>query len=80
MNQITVSNENEMNLNNRLLKALAASPQTKDAVIELINENGLITLSGEVDTPETRQAIRQIVANEPGVISVFNNLKITANS
>ncbi|MAU00117.1 MAG: hypothetical protein CL608_23500 [Anaerolineaceae bacterium] len=80
MNQITVNNENELDLNDRLLKALAASPQTQDAVIEIINENGLITLTGEVDTPETRQAIRQIVSNQPGVISVVNNLKITAHS
>lgn len=79
MNQITVKNENELDLNDRLLKALAASPQTRDAVIEIINENGLITLAGEVDTPETRQAIRQTVSNQPGVISVVNNLKITAH-
>lgn len=70
----------ELELNDRLLKALAVSPQTKDAVIEIINENGFITLTGEVDTPETRQAIRQVVANEPGVISVINNLKIATQS
>lgn len=76
MNQVTANSEREMALNDRLLKALAASPQTSEAAIEVINENGFITLTGEVDTPETRQAVREIVANEPGVISVVNNLKI----
>jgi osmotically-inducible protein OsmY len=80
MNQITANSEQELDLNDRLLKALAASPQTRDAVIELINENGFITLSGEVDNPETRQTVRQIVANEPGVISVVNNLKVARAS
>jgi osmotically-inducible protein OsmY len=69
-----------MELNDRLLRALAASPQTRDAAIEVINENGLITLVGEVDSSEIRQAIRQVVANEPGVISVVNNLRITAKN
>jgi osmotically-inducible protein OsmY len=80
MNQITINNEKEMDLNDRLLKALAASPQTKDAAIEVVNENGLITLVGEVDSRETRQAVEQTVANEPGVISVINNLKVIVNS
>lgn len=80
MNQVTKLNEKEMDLNDRLLKALAASPQTKEAIVEVVNENGFVTLIGEVDTPETRQAIRQIVANEPGVISVVNNIKIAINS
>ena len=79
MNQVTKSNEKEMDLNDRLLKALAASPQTKEAIVEVVNENGFVTLIGEVDTPETRQAIRQIVANEPDVISVVNNIKIAIN-
>ena len=80
MNQITINNEKEMDLNDRLLKALAASPQTKEAAIEVINENGLITLVGEVDSRETRQAVEQTIANEPGVISVINNLKVVVNS
>jgi osmotically-inducible protein OsmY len=80
MNQMTMKNEHEMELNDRLLRALAASPQTRDAAIEVINENGLITLVGEVDSSEIRQAIRQVVANEPGVISVVNNLRITAKN
>jgi osmotically-inducible protein OsmY len=79
MNQVTINNEKEMNLNERLLKALAASPHTNEAVIEVVNENGLITLIGEVNSPETRQAVEQVVANEPDVITVINNLKITFN-
>jgi len=80
MNQVTISDEKEANLNDRLFKALATNPETKDAAIEVINKNGFITLAGEVDTPKTRQAIRQVVANEPGVISIINNLKVTAFS
>ena len=79
MNQVTSNNEKEMALNERLLKALAASPQTDEAILEVINENGLITLVGEVDSPETRLAVAHIVANEPGVISVINNLTVSEN-
>lgn len=74
MNQITMEEKEDLNI--RLLKALAAHPVTNTAIIELINENGVITIIGEVDNLEVRQAVREVVENQPGVLSVVNNLKV----
>ena len=76
MNEMTINNDMEFNL--RLLKVLATHPETRTAVIEVVNQNGLITLIGEVDSQEARQTAKKIIANQPGVISVINNLKVTA--
>lgn len=57
--------------------ALSQDPQTKDAVIEVINEQGIITLVGRVANGKCRNAAAQIAAQQPGVISVTNSLKVS---
>jgi osmotically-inducible protein OsmY len=66
----------EPDLSTRISDALAADPATEDAVIEVINENGVVTLVGEVDSRETVEIASAIAASQPGTISVVNSLKI----
>lgn len=80
MNQVTINNEKARDLNERMLKALSNNPKTSEAAIEVVNENGMITLMGEVEDAETRQTAEQLVKNESGVLSVANNLKVKATS
>ncbi len=47
-----------------------------DTAIEVINESGIITLTGEVDSQEKREAAAEIAASYPDVISVTNSLKV----
>jgi osmotically-inducible protein OsmY len=69
-----------MRLYNDLLSeiesALLNDPRTRNAVIEVDNHNGIITLSGVVDTPETSEAAEEVVSQQNGVIKVVNQLRI----
>ena len=60
----------------RVARALDEDPRTADAAIEVIFERGIITLTGTVDSPQTRAAAKAIAAAEPGVVSVVNSLKL----
>jgi len=56
--------------------ALASDPRTDLAVIGILNEQGLVTLKGQVDSPEIKEAAEEIAAQQPGVISVVNALEV----
>lgn len=60
----------------RVARALDGDPRTADAPIEVVFERGIITLSGFVDSPQTRAAAEAIASAEPGVVSVVNSLKL----
>jgi osmotically-inducible protein OsmY len=60
----------------KVTNALLDDPSTKDAVIEVSNDRGILTLIGNVDSEETRQAAEEIARQQPGVISVVNELKV----
>jgi hypothetical protein len=59
-----------------IAEALMNDPDTEDAVIEVINERGMITLKGQVDDPDTKQTAEEIAAEYPGVVSVTNALVV----
>lgn len=52
-------------------------PLTRDYVIEVVNQRGVVTLVGEVQSQQSREAAEQIATAHPDVISVINGLKIT---
>ena len=59
-----------------VMEALQNDPRTKDEVIDVINERGIVTLTGAVGSPETRRVAEEITRQHAGVISVINELKI----
>jgi hypothetical protein len=56
--------------------ALATDPRTKDAVIDVICDRGVIKLLGEVNDGTTRRAAEAIATAQPGIVSVHNELVI----
>jgi osmotically-inducible protein OsmY len=60
----------------RVSNALLEDPRTEEAIIDVANERGIITLTGSVDSEETRQAAEEIARDDQGVISVVNELKV----
>ena len=68
--------DDDLAVKTRIGDALAVHPATKDAIIEVINNRGIITLEGEVPDAETRQKAGEIAKNQLGVIAVTNALKI----
>jgi osmotically-inducible protein OsmY len=57
-------------------EALLNDSRTKQAVIEVIDQRGMITLIGVVDSVETSRAAEEIARQQPAVVSVVNELKI----
>ena len=64
------------NLRERVQKALADDPRTREAAIEILNENGIITLSGMVPHNKTSEAAESIVKEVDGVVSVVNEIQV----
>jgi osmotically-inducible protein OsmY len=60
----------------RVILALLEDPQARASLIEVGGERGVITLSGEVPTVETRQAVENIVRRQAGVVGIVNQLQV----
>jgi osmotically-inducible protein OsmY len=57
--------------------ALLANPPAKLTAVEVTNdEQGVVTLKGQVDSLETREMAEEIAAHYPGVNTVINALKV----
>lgn len=61
-------------------EALMADERTRDYSIDVVDNNGVITLKGEVESIEIRQAAEQIAARPQTVIRVINDLTISSGS
>jgi osmotically-inducible protein OsmY len=60
----------------RVLHALQSDPRTMESVIDASFEQGAVTLSGKVDSYDTREAAFEIARRQDGVITVINDLKV----
>jgi osmotically-inducible protein OsmY len=63
------------NLQEKVQAALQEDARTREAPIEVLNENGIITLTGFVTHLETREIAEEITKDVDGVVSVVNDIK-----
>jgi osmotically-inducible protein OsmY len=56
--------------------ALAEDPRTTDAAIDVVVEQGIVTLEGTVRDDEVRNAAREIATDQPGVLEVVDDLVV----
>ena len=63
-------------LQERVQGALADNPRTRDAAIEIVNNNGVITLGGIVPERETSEAAEAAAKDVDGVVSVVNEIQV----
>ena len=49
---------------------------TSNLHINLLEQDGVITLEGEVPSLEAKETVEKITTNQPGVTGVINNLDI----
>ena len=68
--------DTDIAIQTRVLNALLTDPRTSVSVIEVLNASGIVTLKGQVDSAEIREAAEEIAANQPGVLSVVNALEV----
>jgi hypothetical protein len=59
-----------------VLDELAEDPRTASSVIEVIHDQGVITLTGEVDNELAHIAAEEIAHRHQGVTSVVNALEV----
>lgn len=57
-------------------RALLADPRTEFSAIDVIEDRGVITLEGTVDSSEARLVAAEIAAQHASVLSVTNNLRV----
>lgn len=62
-----------------VIHALMTDPRTDVCEIEVTCEKGVVTLRGVVDSSQIRDAAQEIAAEQPGVLSVANDLAIQAD-
>lgn len=73
---MTAPAQHSEDLTTRVGRALYEDARTADAVIEVIDERGIITLAGTVGSAQAREAAAEIAAAQAGVISVTNTLRV----
>jgi len=61
-------------------EALMNDERTQDAVIDVVSDQGFVTLLGEVESGEIAQAVEEIADNQEGVIKVVNSLVVKDRS
>lgn len=69
-------NQPIFDLQHQVQDALAEINDLRGARIDVMNSNGVITLSGTVPTIEARERAEAIVRNMEGVTSVINELDV----
>lgn len=67
--------ENSLQL--QIESALLQDRLTEHADIEVLDNNGVVTLRGVVRSREERDRAEEIVRQVPGVVSVTNELDVT---
>jgi uncharacterized protein YrrD len=60
----------------RVTAALADDSRTELADVDVTSERGVVTLTGQVDSAEIREAAEETAENQSGVIEVINDLAI----
>jgi osmotically-inducible protein OsmY len=65
-------------LQQKVQTALLDDPRTKDAAIEVLDSNGVITLAGIVPTQETSEAAEEIAREADGVATIVNEIQVKA--
>lgn len=58
----------------RIKTAMYADPTVKGTQVKVTSLNGVVQLSGFVDSQEARDRAGQIASSTSGVVKVFNNL------
>lgn len=63
-------------LQHQVQDALAEINKLRDAQIDVLDTNGIITLRGMVPTVQARERAEEIVRGMDGVVSVINELDV----
>ena len=60
----------------RLFEALKNDPRTKNVIVDIAVNQGIVTLTGTVKSEAAWKAVEEVAKNQPGVITVINEIKV----
>jgi len=60
----------------RIMSALKEDTRTAEASVEVVNQQGVVTLKGTVETEKTRQAAVEIASEPSEVFTVIDELAV----
>ena len=63
----------------RVTEALLHDPRTQGSLIDVSDQGGVITLSGMAPSAAAKEAAEEITSQQPGVLTVINELAIRTN-
>ena len=63
----------------KVSSALAADLSLKSADIKVDTKDGLVTLSGSVDTANLRMHAKEVAARQQGVVGVIDNMAVASH-
>jgi osmotically-inducible protein OsmY len=63
-------------LSKQIAKKLADDERTMDSAIEVMDDGGVITLSGTAASEEARTAAENIAGEQEGVVSVISDMQL----
>ena len=60
----------------KVIDALLNDERTQDAIIEVINDRGVVTLVGTVESHELAELAEELASQQEEVITVVNSLNV----
>jgi len=60
----------------KVIDALLNDERTQDAIIEVINDRGVVTLLGTVESHELAELAEELASQQEEVITVVNSLNV----
>ncbi|MFN2291343.1 MAG: BON domain-containing protein [Anaerolineae bacterium] len=70
----------QIELAKRVEDALAQDPRTEDLILDVVDQNGMVTLTGTVPSHDAREAAEDVARQQEGVIEVVNDLEVDASA
>ncbi len=60
----------------RVIQAIENDPRLKNAIIEVASDRGIVNLAGTVKSEDARRAAEELARQQPGVVTVINEIKV----
>ena len=73
------SDRDDAAISAKVSSALATDLSLKSADIKVGTKDGLVTLSGSVDTPSLRMHAKEVAARQQGVVDVIDNMAVASH-
>jgi osmotically-inducible protein OsmY len=75
---VATAARDDTSINGEVSSALMADPRLKSTNIKVDTREGIVILSGNVDTVDMRLVAKEVTARQPGAAGVIDNIAVGA--